>query len=42
MGIIDFVTREVARLLLDPDETFSDPYKEEYFDRREGKSDQKE
>jgi C_GCAxxG_C_C family probable redox protein len=42
MGIIDSVTREVARLLFDPDETFSDPYKDEYFARRERKSDQKE
>jgi len=37
MGIIDLTTREVARLLFDPDETFRDPEKESYFSRRERK-----
>ncbi len=35
MGIIDFTTRAVARLLSDPDDTFDDPDKEGYFRRRE-------
>lgn len=37
MGIIDFTTREVARILFDPDDTFKDPEKENYFTRRERK-----
>ncbi len=35
--IIAFATQEVASLLFDPDESFSDPVKEEYFARREKK-----
>lgn len=37
MGIIAFATREAADLLSDPDDSFSDPVKEEYFARREKK-----
>jgi hypothetical protein len=35
MEIIAFTTREVACLLFDSDETFSEPEKETYFARRE-------
>jgi len=35
MDIIAFTTREIASLLFDPDESFSDPEKESYFGRRE-------
>ena len=38
MGIIDFATQEAANFLGDPDETYSDHSKEEYFARREKKS----
>lgn len=37
MDVIAFTTREVTRLLSDTDETFTDPEKEAYFTRREGK-----
>ena len=35
MGIIDFTTCEVVRLLFNSDDTFTDPEKEDYFGRRE-------
>ena len=38
MGIIDFATQEAANFLSDPDESYSDPDKEEYFARREKKA----
>ena len=36
--IIDFACREAALLLFDPDETFDDPEKEAYFNRRENRT----
>ncbi len=35
MAIIAFATQEAADLLFEPDESYSDPIKEEYFARRE-------
>ena len=37
MRIIAFATQEAANFLLDRDESYSDPTKEEYFARREKK-----
>jgi hypothetical protein len=37
MEIIAFATREVAALLIEPDESFADPEKDTYFAKREGR-----